>query len=183
MMTIAQIVDRCDATLAGLVVPQPFNRRVFLQNLARHRDRDIVLKPLPTAAVGICGMWISKPDCDFIFYQPSPWRWREDHSVLHECGHMLLGHTLAADAAQALLPDLSLSLLLATFGPLRGEPPTRGHPGGTRAAEYEADVFAERVMHRGNCATVLRPRGSDGIPEQAGRLAEMFGVDLADTHA
>lgn len=79
-------------------IPAPFSAEEFCRNLAEARGRPIHLIPWDTtAAVVPCGLWISTGQADYIIYEQAAAAVLRQHIILHELGHLLLGHTGVAN--------------------------------------------------------------------------------------
>ncbi|WP_327139062.1 hypothetical protein [Nocardia sp. NBC_01327] len=127
------LVNRLDEAL-----PEDWTAEELFAAVERFRGRRIVRLPLPPGAPsGLCGMWLACGDYDVFFLRDSP----DPHDVLHELGHMLLGHGLdaPADELAAWLPDLGLNHTVEAVRAIRRtssyDPPE----------EYEAELFATMV--------------------------------------
>ena len=77
-----------------LPIPVPWNRHVFIENLAEQRGRPIRLFPTDTAALvdSPCGMWAPRDNDDLIFYENGTSESHMDQIICHEIGHMVLRH-------------------------------------------------------------------------------------------
>ncbi|ORB82713.1 hypothetical protein B1987_01325 [Mycobacterium kansasii] len=110
-----------------LHIPVPWNRDVFIENLASQRGRPIRLLPTDTSAFteGPCGVWLIRDDDDVILYDAETSDYHIDQIVCHEIGHMMLGHglaqetgtdrTLNSDAWLKVLPDIDLATVNAVL--------------------------------------------------------------------
>lgn len=130
-------------------LPSPWNLNAYLAEVAAYRGRSISLQPVPAGTlveIGCrgSGLWIARKHDDIIVYDSGATERNADHLILHEVGHMLLGHgTEESDTAAALAPKLAA--LLPSFSPgsmkhVLG----RAEFGGER--EQEAEVFADMTM-------------------------------------
>ncbi len=101
-------------------IPRPRHLETYVAAVAAHRGRPITLTALSTAALtGGCGagtgLWIRRRDDDIIVYDQDAVALHAQHIVLHEIGHMLLGHDRRPRPADphtgatlaALLPSIS----------------------------------------------------------------------------
>ncbi len=125
--------------------------------MAAHRGRPLTLQPMPGLGAGApCGVWISVPTADYVFYDPTTSRLHAEHIVLHELSHMLCGHTTGvnagpdggAGAVSRLVPDLDPRAIETILG----------RASYTTAQEREAEMLA----------SLIRARSATGPP--AGRL-------------
>ncbi|MET8649860.1 MULTISPECIES: ImmA/IrrE family metallo-endopeptidase [Nocardia] len=144
-----------DATRA-VPLPFPWNMNAYLAAVAAHRGRSISLRQVPSEMLAErgCrgkGLWIARNHDDIIVYDADATERNADHIILHEIGHMLLGHGRSEDeptaplptTLAALLPSLSIQHALG-----------RGEFGAER--EQEAEVFADMTMVY---ATLPRKKG------------------------
>ncbi|RFZ10365.1 hypothetical protein DSM43518_02279 [Mycobacterium marinum] len=77
-----------------LPIPVPWDRDVFIANLAASRGRPIHLIPTDTAALAgsPCGLWLTREHDDVILHEIGTSDYHIDQIVCHEIGHMILGH-------------------------------------------------------------------------------------------
>jgi hypothetical protein len=82
------------AMVRELPVPVPWDRDVFIANVAQMRGRAIKLIPIHTAALADspCGLWLARDDEDLILHEIGTSDYHIDQIVGHEIGHMFLGH-------------------------------------------------------------------------------------------
>jgi hypothetical protein len=110
-----------------LPIPVPWDRDVFIANIAAERGRSIRLVPTDTAALGggPCGLWLASDDEDVILHEAGTSDYHIDQIVCHEIGHMLLGHGRghadveeqpAFDRLGELLPDFDPAAVRAILG-------------------------------------------------------------------
>lgn len=102
-----------------LPIPVPWNRDVFIENLASQRGRRIQLLPTDTSGFteSPCGVWLIRDDDDLILHEAESSDYHIDQIVCHEIGHMVLGHGRSTQSASntddpesqlclKMLPDL-----------------------------------------------------------------------------
>lgn len=111
-----------------LPIPVPWDRDVFIRNLAEQRGRPIRLIPTDTAALAgsPCGLWLARDHDDLIMHESGTSDYHIDQIVCHELGHMLLGHgrTRAfgeqrdreVDLCREFLPDIDPASVNAVLG-------------------------------------------------------------------
>lgn len=113
-----------------LPIPVPWDRNVFVANLAAQRGRPIILIPTDTAALAgsPCGLWLIREHDDLIFHDIGTSEYHVDQIVCHEIGHMILGHgrsrATAADLdgrhgkdlTARILPAIDPETVLAVLG-------------------------------------------------------------------
>ncbi|MBF6296593.1 hypothetical protein IU459_03435 [Nocardia amamiensis] len=136
-----------DAT-RSVPLPSPWNLTVYLAAVAAHRGRSISLHPVPKAMLadtgcGGGGLWVARKHDDIIVYDAAATGRNADHIILHEIGHMLLGHHKDAERGDPLPP--ALAVILPSISPQSIEHVLgRAEFGADR--EREAEVFADMTM-------------------------------------
>ncbi|MFC9896134.1 hypothetical protein ACFVMC_20805 [Nocardia sp. NPDC127579] len=137
-------------------LPNPWNLTAYLADVAAYRGRSISLRPVPAEMLTEkgCrgkGLWVARKHDDIIVYDDAATERNADHIILHEIGHMLLGHGKAEADPNAPLPPMLAALLPAlSVQHVLG----RNEFGAER--EQEAEVFADMTMVY---ATLPRRRG------------------------
>ncbi|WP_457180747.1 hypothetical protein [Mycobacteroides abscessus] len=129
-----------------LLIPGPWNREKFIENLARRRGRPIRLIPTDTVSLADspCGLWLVRDDDDVILYEEGTSEPHIDQIIRHEVGHMVLGHDQSradedrADVEQAghaplaifqtLFPNIDPETIRSILG-LDSEPYDSEHEG------------------------------------------------------
>lgn len=117
---------RVQAMVEGRALQKATSLAEVLQGVARYRGRPVELEPLPADADAghVFGVCLPYPDRDVILFRTGAGPDHELHSILHECGHLLLDHVATADTPQtptdperlsALLPDLDPALVAAAL--------------------------------------------------------------------
>ena len=102
-----------------LPIPIPWDRDVFIDDLARQRGRPIRLICTDTSAPtdGACGMWLICDDEDLIVHGAGSSNYHMDQIVCHEVGHMVLGHrSTCGNTGTARCAELC-STVLSGFDP------------------------------------------------------------------
>ncbi|MGQ4597545.1 hypothetical protein [Nocardia sp. R6R-6] len=128
-------------------LPNPWNLTAYLAAVATHRGRSISLHAVPKAMLadtgcGGGGLWVARRHDDIIVYDAAATGRNADHVILHEVGHMLLGHhedeerSDAPPTLAAILPSISPQSIEHVLG--------RAEFGVDR--EREAEVFADMTM-------------------------------------
>lgn len=106
------VQQRCAARLDTLGLGPVADIDGFVDQLAAHRGRPLERIGFPAApgTEELCGAWVPLGETDFIFYENSSSPFFRDHTVLHECGHIIWGHQPSVDAAlpwlERVFPDL-----------------------------------------------------------------------------
>src|SRR5690348_16289761 len=108
MTTLARLRRRCEARIAGIEVPRPFDIDVFCAQISAHRNRPIRVcaLPMPAGTGSPCGAWLQTATTDWVFVEQSTSRFHRDHIVLHELAHMLCGHDGAGPLDETLVATL-----------------------------------------------------------------------------
>ncbi len=131
-----------------LPIPVPWDRDVFIQNLADMRERPIKLIPTDTAmlAGSPCGLWLKRDSDDLILHEQGTSDYHIDQIVCHEIGHMVLGHghTHAVggtrehemELCRRILPDIDPATVRAVLGRTNYE----------STQERDAEMFASILL-------------------------------------
>ncbi|MBB5911363.1 hypothetical protein BJY24_000230 [Nocardia transvalensis] len=131
--------------LTDLPIPQPWDRRRFVDAVAALRGRPITLIAAPLTGVldSPCGLWLVREHDDVIIHEGATSEYHRDQIVCHELGHMVLGHDRSGpDASEAdpmlrhALPDLDPATVRTVLG----------RSGYGNRLEREAELFATMVM-------------------------------------
>ena len=128
-------------------LPNPWTINAYLAEVAAHRKRSISLRPVSgdLLAEKGCrgkGLWIARRHDDIIVYDEDATGRNAEHIILHEIGHMLLGHgDLDAAPANAPLPSALAALITASAGQHMLGRAEFGQEG-----ERDAEVFADMTM-------------------------------------
>ena len=105
-MNREQARRECEAVVAALDIPEPFDLESLCQRVGEQRARPIVLMPTPMVFGNLCGLWLGTAKADYVFYEENTSRLHQKHIVCHEIGHLLRRHsaskTLGSDVARAL---------------------------------------------------------------------------------
>jgi hypothetical protein len=85
---------RCEAVLAGLPVPDPFDFDEFLDALGRQRGKPLRVWEWDMGADGgsPCGLYVGTELADHVFVAPAHSELQRRQTVVHELAHMVLGH-------------------------------------------------------------------------------------------
>jgi len=124
---------RCEARLRELSLPTPFDLDTFIAGIAARRVRPIARYALPLMG-GLPGLWLETDTADLLYYEERTSPLHQQHIILHELGHILLGHR-GADPAE--VGDLTLAELRV----LRADHYTRDE-------EHEAETLATLIGYR-----------------------------------
>jgi hypothetical protein len=166
---VSRLRRRCERRLENIRIPNPFDLDVFCAVMAAHRARPLTLQPMPgLSADAPCGLWISVPTADYVFYDPDTSQLHAEHIVLHELSHMLSGHTTGIQAG----PDLSggtLHRLAPDLNP-RTIDTMLGRASYTSAQEQEAEMLASLIRARSAVGPPPERRSGDVL----GRVADVL---------
>ncbi|MBF6191195.1 hypothetical protein [Nocardia implantans] len=129
-------------------LPNPWNLTAYLAAVAAHRGRSISLHPVPKAMLadtgcGGGGLWVARKHDDIIVYDAAATGRNADHVILHEVGHMLLGHDKDRERGNPVPP--SLAVILPSISP-RSIEHVLGRADFGVDREREAEVFADMTM-------------------------------------
>lgn len=109
-MKLSSARRRCVSVLRDVEVPDPFDISAFCDSLAVRRGRRLHLHPFHVNVAALpCGMYLSLPEGDHIFFDGRTSPLHRDHIVMHEISHMLLGHATDAhlyETAGRLMPSI-----------------------------------------------------------------------------
>ncbi|MFD6877229.1 MULTISPECIES: hypothetical protein [unclassified Streptomyces] len=141
--------------LADLDLPTPFTVDGLRVCLEERRGRPIVMEPLPVLGRDApCGLWITLPSVDVVFYEQHTSPAHQDLIKLHELGHVLCGHSgvLELPHLAALMPDLTPEAVAAVIGAQRTSYDT--------VEEQEAEMIALLLADRCGSADPVDPASS-----------------------
>ncbi|MCX4751556.1 hypothetical protein OG455_39675 [Kitasatospora sp. NBC_01287] len=112
----------CAEKVGQVGVPTPFSVNALCDRLEEDRGRQISLVPmaLPVRQGSPCGLWVATDDTDYILFQQGTSRAHQEHIVLHEIGHLLLGHNASPthqdEVARLLMPTLDPAFVRSVLG-------------------------------------------------------------------
>lgn len=158
---MTDIVARFQDLIRTIPIPAPWDRAAFVRSVAEYRGRDIHVRRVDAAALAGTGcgdpttggkrtvstgsgVWIARESDDLILFAADT-EWHADQVVLHEIGHMLLGHGedvsgdqvgLSAEPLQALMPSLSMDSIRSVLG----------RSDYSHDRERDAETFADLAM-------------------------------------
>lgn len=140
-MSLRNVRRQCEQKLKGVDIPVPFDGKAFRDVVAQRRGRPIHLVAKGDS-VGPCGIWLSLPKSDYVFYESSTSPMHRDHIIAHELGHLLCDHvsheTLDDEVIRALMPDLDVDVVRKVMARTTY----------TAAEEQEAEMIASLVLER-----------------------------------
>ena len=169
-MTREQARRECEALVAALDLPEPFDLELMCQRVGQQRGKPIMLLPTAMVLGNLCGMWLGTKLRDYVFYEENTSRLHQQHIVCHEIGHILRAHsaskTLNSDVARALTTALNLSEV----------PRVLGRDIYNDDQEYEAELVATLILRRVSrhravdCATAIDSAAEDAVARIARSL-------------
>lgn len=137
-------------------LPTPWDLNVYLARVAAYRGRSLSVHTVPAQALAGHGcrgaaLWIARAHDDIIVYDGEATDRNADHLVLHQIGHLLLGHGEPADARRTggPAPERAVPPALALHFPslsVRSAEQVAGRDGFPAEYEQEAEVFADMTM-------------------------------------
>lgn len=156
--------DRYASVLCEVGVPEPFDVDVFCANVAARRGRRVQLHELPTEVGRVCGLYVSLPAVDHVYFATGTSPRHQQHIIVHELMHLLFGHGglrgFSSEVLERLLPGLDPGLVRAALA--------RG--GYSNPEEREAETVASLVMR--HVRTVPAGLRADPVAE---RIETAFG--------
>ena len=134
------------ACIARLAVPEPWDRNRFVESVAKARGRAITLMPVSVSVLAgsPCGLWLMRERDDIILFEDGTSEYHADQIILHELGHMVLGHDKGSGASgeALMLTSLTPHLDPATVKAALGRSDYRIEQ------EHDAEMFASLMMIR-----------------------------------
>ncbi|WP_245746153.1 CUE domain-containing protein [Nocardia altamirensis] len=137
----------------ALVVPEPWDLTVFLEQIPGMVGKRIRLVTLPDRSGLPCGLVVEQIEDIVIAYDAESSGYHADHIVLHEIGHLLLDHGPDAGARtqrgtlELLFPDIDPDTVLRVLQRSDYDD----------AAERQAELFASLVMSESRTAPAGSP--------------------------
>lgn len=151
----------CDALVAALDLPDPFDLAELCARFGRQFGRTIVLMSHAMAIGGLCGTWMRTAKADYVFYEEDTSRLHQQHIVFHELGHIarrhVVGRELSTDLAHLMAPGLKVSDVFRVLG--------RDSFGDDD--EFEAELIASLIQRRISLQAVREaPTATDPAAEE-----------------
>ena len=155
---VSAALDALDETISANP-GEPFDITDFCGRIAELRGRPIELLAMGPLLGGrpvpMTGLLVALPTADYLFYDDSTSPSFRENAIMHELGHLVLGHSAGGDPAAdddvdllaTLLPDLDPVMVRRMLSTALGR---RGY---TDRQEVEAEMFASMLWRR---------RGVDG---------------------
>lgn len=140
-MTDAEV--RVQAAVDGLSYDfKQFTVPHFITHLQMMRRRDIILNGV-LFDQGLHGIWVRADTADYVFFNRRAHKIHQIHNILHELGHMVLGHPLH-DLANILPPEITTRLRASISPELHGHY-RRWNPLDL-PEEHEAELFVRSLQ-------------------------------------
>ena len=141
MMSLRSIRRQCESALEGVPVPNPFDINDFCRVISSRRGRALHLVPKQTR-LGPCGVWLSLPEVDYVFYESETSQLHREHIIMHELGHLLCEHqpteVIDEEVVAQLFPHLNPAVVQRVLGRTTY----------TAVEEQEAEMLASLVRGR-----------------------------------
>lgn len=173
-MRVGRIRRRCRRLVDELGLRPGTALPELCRVLERRLGRPVRLVPMRMGA-SVSGLTAATEDEYWVFYEAETSPWHQTHIVLHELGHLLLGHALEAavteDALRLWAPSVDAVTAMRRMG-LR--PGAARHHCYDDLAERETEVLGTLLMQR------LVPVPDGGLPcdGRAAELAALLGPAL-----
>lgn len=136
----------------------------LVDRVAQQRGRPIELRAFPMPDVVQYGVWMAGATRDYIFYDEQTARVHQEHIILHELAHMLLGHqTVLVDQNT----DLSQAFLMRAVSNL-------ADTARERAAEGLAAALQDELVNRAGLDALT---GSASTTPLWSRMITDMGLD------
>jgi Zn-dependent peptidase ImmA (M78 family) len=169
-MDPTELRARCEARLADVHIPSPFDLAVLCAELGRRRGRPIALLSIAMDADGPSGLWISGSNADYIVYEQATTPLHQTHIALHELGHLLCGHESGTPVSGAdvdrLFTQLDPRLVHSALG----------RTSYSNDDESEAELLASLILQRAEVRT--DPVGSRVVDPATARSLRHLGRSL-----
>lgn len=182
-----RVSDAVDAVVAGIPAEPraPFDIAEFCARLAELRGRPIELLAMGPLLGGrpvpMTGLLVALPAADYLFYDDSTSPSFRENAIMHELGHLVLGHSAGGapaddevDLLSLLLPDLDPAMVRRMLATALGR---RGY---SDRQEVEAEMFASLLWRRRGVDghALIRPtvRLDPADERVVDRLAQVLGA-------
>ena len=162
-MEIIVVDNGSDEDIEGLI-GSAINRMVegrsvihaIVDEVAARRGKNIVLIPYKMDGLEQFGCWLTSHDesYDFIFYESRTARVHQDHIILHELSHMMLGHRTYAVGKDSIAHDIA-----ALMRTMKKDAVVE------QEAEQLAVLIQEAVLDQIGLKEMLRQAGDTGWSE------------------
>jgi hypothetical protein len=170
---------RCEATIADLAIPEPFDLDTLCAHMAKRRGRPVRLASMPhtSSMAAPCGMWVALAEEDIILIEAQTSALHHDQIGLHEIAHIICDHdnadSMRADSLGSLMPNLDPGMVRRVLGRASDDHPQE------REAEMVATLLGERIRTR-SAPAADRPLRPEEDNEVLRKLARALGGKAAD---
>lgn len=166
-MRVGRIRRRCKQLIKELGVPASTDLHGLSEIVARRVGRPVHLVPMSLGGA-VSGMTAAADEGYWVFYERRTSPWHRTHIVLHEMGHLLLGHAhdplVTEDALRMWAPSVDVATAMRRLGLTPG---FARHHCYDDLTERETEVLGTLLMEH------LVPASADhGLPLE-GRAAEL----------
>ncbi|MBL1098725.1 hypothetical protein JK363_19060 [Streptomyces sp. 205] len=166
-MRVGRIRRRCKQLIKELGLPASTDLPRLCAIVAERVGRPVHLVPMSLGGV-VSGMTASTDEGFWIFYELRTSPWHQIHIVLHEIGHLLLGHdqdpAVTEDALRMWAPSVDVTTAMRRLGMTPG---FARHHCYDNLTERETEVLGTLLMER-----VVPGSYDHGLPLR-GRAAEL----------
>ncbi|MEU8828022.1 hypothetical protein [Streptomyces sp. NPDC048636] len=166
-MRVGRIRRRCKQLINELGLPASTDLPGLCALVAERVGRPVHLVPMSLGGV-VSGMTASTDEGFWVFYELRTSPWHQIHIVLHEIGHLLLGHeqdpAVTEDALRMWTPSVDVTTAMRRLGMTPG---FARHHCYDNLTERETEVLGTLLMER-----VVPTSPDHGLPLQ-GRAAEL----------
>ncbi|MEV5775242.1 ImmA/IrrE family metallo-endopeptidase [Streptomyces antimycoticus] len=166
-MRVGRIRRQCKQLIKELGLPASTDLPGLCDLVARRVGRPVHLVPMSLGGV-VSGMTASTDEDYWIFYELRTSPWHQIHIVLHEIGHLLLGHeqdpAVTEDALRMWTPSVDVTTAMRRLGMT---PDFARHHCYDNLTERETEVLGTLLMEH-----VVPTSPDHGLPLQ-GRAAEL----------
>ncbi|MFF7728912.1 hypothetical protein [Streptomyces sp. NPDC008001] len=174
-MRVGRIRRRCKQLIQELALPASTDLQGLCDIVARRVGRPIRLVPMSLDGV-VSGMTATTDDAYWVIYEQKTSPWHQVHIVLHEIGHLLLGHdqdpAVTEDALKVWTPSVDVATAMRRMGLTMG---LARHHCYDNLTERETEILGTLLMEK----VVPPPPGQDARLEgAAAELAASLGPAL-----
>ncbi|GHF29125.1 hypothetical protein GCM10010218_07850 [Streptomyces mashuensis] len=166
-MRVGRIRRRCKQLIHELALPAATDLPGLCRVVAARVGRPIHLVPMSLDGV-VSGMTATTDDAYWVVYEQKTSPWHQVHIVLHEIGHLLLGHdqdpAVTEDALKVWTPSVDVATAMRRLGLTMG---LARHHCYDNLTERETEILGTLLMEK----VVPSPPGEDEPLE--GRAAEL----------
>jgi hypothetical protein len=163
-MELRHAHERCMREIRRLDLKAPLDIGVLCARLGDQRGKPIRVLPMTARPTDPSGIWLATDAADYVFYEQNTSRLHREHIILHEIGHLLLGHS-----AGAVLTDTTARMLMPNLDPAHVRR-TLTRSNYSDADEREAELFASLIVSENGFAVV--PESVPAPPEEMTELLQ-----------